>query len=85
MTKMVQDPLPRPGGYAVMIDGEQFRDHQPTLAAQRLVGQALCDGQVLPAKFSIHDGDGEHSDIGITVKAIIDLMHKSWFLINFLH
>lgn len=55
-----QDPAPHPGGYFVMINGEQSCDHKPTLAAARLAGQVLCDAEVLPASFSIHDGDGEH-------------------------
>lgn len=55
-----QDPAPHPGGYFVMINGEQSCDHKSTLAAARLAGQVLCDAEVLPATFSIQDGDGEH-------------------------
>lgn len=46
-----------PGGYFIMYGYEKSADHRDTLTAARKRGQELCDEDLLPNSWSIHDAE----------------------------
>lgn len=54
------DPPEAPeGGYFIMIDHEQTADHRDTLTEARKRGQEMCDEEIVPTTWSIHDAQGQ--------------------------